>query len=116
MPGTTLTVSILGGEGYTVGSPSSVSIRIAGQPSAERQSDPQTAPNAAPTSSPVIGNTSVATATVLSSDKLRIDVHGQPDNSLKFGIGWTSTDGSGIILAGVNRDQVLSQTYIIVRH
>ncbi len=116
VPGTTITVSILGGEGYTVGSPSSVSIRIVGQPSAERQSDPQTAPNAAPTSSPVIGNTSVATATVLPGDKLRIDVHDQPENSLELGIGWISMDGSQVVLVGVIRDHILGQTYIIVRH
>ena len=67
-------------------------------------------------SSPHVGSTSAATATELPGDKLRLDIHGQPSNSIQLGIGWVSRDASQVILVGVIRDQTLGQTYLIVRH
>ena len=52
----------------------------------------------------------------LPGDKLRIDIHGQPDATFELGIGWVSRDGSRTNLVGVIRDQSLGQTYLIVRH
>ena len=67
-------------------------------------------------SSPHVGSTSAATATELPGDKLRLDIHGQPSNSIQLGIGWVSRDASQVNLVGVIRDQTLGQTYLIVRH
>ena len=67
-------------------------------------------------SSPHVGSTSAATATELPGDKLRLDIHGQPSNSIELGIGWVSKDASQVNLVGVIRDQTLGQTYLIVRH
>ncbi len=66
--------------------------------------------------SAIVGNSGAATATELQGDKLRIDIHDQPDNSFELGIGWVSRDGSSVVLVGVIRDQPLGQTYLIVRH
>ena len=63
-----------------------------------------------------VGSTGAATATEIPGDKLRLDIHGQPENSFELGIGWVSKDGSQVILVGVIRDQTLGQTYLIVRH
>ena len=66
--------------------------------------------------SSLVGSTSAATANELPGDKLRLDIHGQPSNSIQLGIGWVSRDASQVNLVGVIRDQTLGQTYLIVRH
>ena len=66
--------------------------------------------------SATVGSTGAATASELPGDKLRIDIHGQPDATFELGIGWVSRDGSRTNLVGVIRDQSLGQTYLIVRH
>ncbi len=63
-----------------------------------------------------VGSTGAATATELPGDKLRIDIHSQPDATFELGIGWVSRDGSRTNLVGIIRDQSLGQTYLIVRH
>ena len=63
-----------------------------------------------------VGSTGAATATEIPGDKLRLDIHGQPSNSIELGIGWVSRDASQVVLVGVIRDQTLGQTYLIVRH
>ena len=120
LAGRTLTVTVLAGDGYNVGSPSEASVRVLERRDSRQSDDNSPAPRAtsrgAPTPNPVIGSTSAATATVLQGDKLRIDLHGQPNASFELGIGWVSMDGSRVILVGVIRDTPLGQTYIIVRH
>ncbi len=54
--------------------------------------------------------------TELPGDKLRIDIHGQPDSPLELGVGWISMDGSQVVLVGIIRDRTLGQTYMIARH
>ena len=127
----TLTVTVLPGDGYTVGSPSELTVRVLGVRDSQqsdrdsRQSDGDSpAPRVTPTPNPVIGTTSASTATVLPGDRLVLQRHdlpddqtgNQPDTTLDLGIGWVSMDGSRVILVGVIRDTPLGQTYIIVRH
>ena len=113
-----VTFSLVAGAGYSVGSPSSTSVRVikfveddeTQLDNAELQVSPT------PTPDPVVGSTSAATATVLPDDVLRVDLHGQTENSFDLGIGWVSKDGSQVVLVGVIRDASLGQTYFIVRH
>ena len=121
--GATFTATILPGDGYTVGSPSSVSVFVRGnegQDSEQQSDDGSSAPGVSPTPDPVIGSTTASTATVLPGDRLELQRHDlpedQPTATLDLGIGWVSMDGSQVILVGVIRDAHLGQTYIIVRH
>ena len=42
--------------------------------------------------SATVGSTGAATASELPGDKLRIDIHGQPDATFELGIGWVSRE------------------------
>lgn len=142
LTGKTVTVTILPGDGYVVGSPSTASARVLALPEIQEPTPTPSAPQATPTPEtqeptptppapqatpsldPVIGSTSTATATVLSGDRLVIRRHDlsndqsgdESSDTLALKIGWVSMDGSWVILRGVIRDQSRGQTYGIVRH